>query len=426
MKRLVTFVLAVALLVAVTVWLADRPGEVTIRWQGWRVDTTVPVLALVMLVIVSALHLTHRLVRGVVTAPRRVMAGRRQKRVAAGYRALSDGLAAVAAGNRSQAAKLAHKADRLLADRSLTGLLSARAAELAGDQGEAGRRFNDMLARPETAFLGLKGLLELALKNGDREAALDYARRAWSLQPGAWQLAETLFGLQARAGQWAEAELTLEEARRRKSMPADELRRRRAVVLAARARTALDAGQPADAAALALKAQDCDRTLVPAAVLAAEALHRQGKDRKAAGALESTFAAAPHPDLIAAWIALGPAETPLQRVKRMERLFKSNPGSADAHLALGEAALAARLWGQARTHLEAAERLRPSARVYRLLAQVERDDRKDEAAAASWAAKALTAAPDPAWTCRACATRAEIWAPVCPGCGGVGTMEGSV
>lgn len=420
MKRLILFVLTVAVLVAGAVWLADRPGEVTVHWQGWRVDTTVPVLVLALLLLLAAIEVLLRLGRVVVGGPARLLAARRARRVRDGYRALSDGLAAVAAGNRETSRKLARKADRLLADRSLTGLLTAQAAELAGDQAEARRRFEDMVGRPETAFLGLKGLLELALKDNDHDKALDYARRAWALQPGGEGLAATLFALQAGAGQWSEAELTLDEARRRKAMTLPDLGRRRALVLDARA--AAETACASDALALAVKAHEADPAFVPAAVRAARLLTAAGKERKARAIVEAAFRIAPHPELAAAWAALVPDEAPLERVKRMERLVKVNPQAPDGHIALAEAALAARLWGQARTHLETALGQRKGQAAYRLLASIERDEKKDEAAAQGWLAKAAEAAADPAWRCARCDGVAAAFAPACPKCDAVDAL----
>ncbi|MDA8233058.1 MAG: tetratricopeptide repeat protein [Magnetospirillum sp.] len=419
LRRLVLFVVVTALLVAGAVWLADRPGDVTIHWQGWRVDTTVPILLIALVLLVAAMEIALRLVRGVVGAPRRWMARRRERRTREGYRALSDGLAAIAAGDTKAARKLARRADKMLGDDSLTGLLTARAAELAGDAGEAERRFRTMLDRPETAFVGLKGLMTQALERGDGEAALDFARRAWAARPGAEGLAATLFDLQAKAGQWAEAELTLAEAKRHGSLNGAERRHREALVLNERAALADAAGDVAEGARLALQAHKADPIFVPAAARAATLLGRMGKSRKAAAVLEGTFRYAPHAALADAWTALAPAEEPLARVKRMERLMRANPQAPESHVALAEAALAAKLWGQARTHLEAAAKTHPSVRIYTLLARIEREERGDEAAAQAWQAKAATAPADPTWVCAACGARTESWSVGCPTCGAI-------
>ncbi|CAA7616387.1 heme biosynthesis protein HemY [Magnetospirillum sp. UT-4] len=422
-RRLLGFVLVLAVLVAAAVWLADRPGAVTIHWLGWRVDTSVPVLIAAILAAVLAVAGVLKAVRAVLAAPGRLLAARRGRRTRDGYRALSDGLAAVAAGDRKAARKLSHRADRLLADQSLTGLLAAQAAELSGDVAEAERRFGAMTARQETAFLGLKGSMELALKRGDRDQALDFARRAWALGQPADGLAATLFQLQARAGQWAEAEATLDEAKKRDCLSGADLLHYRALALHERSVLAEAEGRADEALAAAVKAHQADPMLVAAAVRAARLLHRAGKERKAAQAIITTWQAAPHPALVEAMVALAPAETPLQRVKRIDRLVKANPDAVDGHVALAEAALAARLWGQARTHLALAVEKRPTAGTYVLLARLEREEGRDEAAAQAWLGHVAGAPPEPAWLCSACGKGTDGWAVSCPHCHALDSLD---
>ena len=41
MVRVLTYLLVIAALAAGAVWLADRPGEVSVLWQGYRIETSV-------------------------------------------------------------------------------------------------------------------------------------------------------------------------------------------------------------------------------------------------------------------------------------------------------------------------------------------------------------------------------------------------
>ncbi len=423
MRRLLAFLLVTALVVAGAVWLADRPGEVTVHWQGWRLDTTVPVLLAALVGLLVLLAAVGRLARLILGAPGRFLDSRRADRTRKGYVALSDGLAAVASGDSRAAVKLARKADKLLQDSSVTGLLTVQAAQMTGDVEQLRARYQAMTERPETAFLGLKGLLDLALKQGERTAARDLAGRALLVQPGADGLAATLFDLQLESGQLVEAELTLSVARRHAALPAAELARRRALVLFARAEAAQGAGDDDAALSLALDSRDARPDFVPAVALAAELYRRKGKERKAASLLEAAFRVAPHPELVAEWAALGETDTPLERVKRMQRLVAANSAAPDGHLALAEAALDAKLWGQARTHLDTALAQRPSPRGLSLLARLERADRHDEAAALAWLAKIGEVGPEPAWTCGACGRDAPAFTVCCPACAAPGRME---
>ncbi|MEO0036664.1 MAG: hypothetical protein RLZZ501_2687 [Pseudomonadota bacterium] len=394
MRRLLGYLIVTALVVTAAVWLADQPDQITVRWQGWRIDTKMPVLLFALVVLAAVAAFLGRVTRSVVGAPARISGSRQTERALKGYRALSEGLAAVATGDTRRVARLAHQAEKLLKDPSLTGLLTVQAARMGGDEAELRGRFETMLTRPETAFLGLRGLLDLALRQGEREAARDYAARALALQPSAEGLAGTLFDLQAEAGLWAEAEITLGIAQRYRTMGEEELGRRRALVLFARAQAADERGNRVEALDFALKARKIDPACTAAVVLAADIQRRRAKTRKAEQMLQAAFRVAPHPALVAAWIACGPDDTPLDRVKRVKRLVEVNPTSAEGRLALAEAALDAKLWGQARTHLQQVLAQRPSHRVLTLLARLEREENKDEAAALAWLAKAGALAPD--------------------------------
>ena len=61
MVRIVSYVLGLALLIAGAVWLADRPGAVVVDWLGWRIETTMPVLLIALLIVMLAEFLQTRL-----------------------------------------------------------------------------------------------------------------------------------------------------------------------------------------------------------------------------------------------------------------------------------------------------------------------------------------------------------------------------
>lgn len=426
MRRFLTFLLLTGLVVAGAVWLADRPGSVTIRWEGWRIDSTVPVLLIFLVALMAVLGFIWRVLRVLLGAPGHFFASRRLGRERKGYAALADGLAAAASGDSLRAGKLARKADKLLKNPAVTGLLTAQAAQLSGDEAAMRDRFVSMTERKETAFLGHKGLAELALKTGDRNGARDEAAKAFALRPEAEGLARQLIDLHMEAGAWAEADQALRTARRRNALPDSELTRLRALILLGRAEAALVAGHEGEALDWALEARDTDARFVPAIAFAARLYRRRGKAGKAVSLVKSAFRTAPHPLLVTVWQELAEGLAPLERVKRMQELTQANSASPDGHVALAEAALDAQLWGQARSHLQTALDQRPSRATYHLMARVEREERKDEAAATAWIAKAATESlPEQAWACGACGHRTPDFAVCCPACGSAGRLEWS-
>ena len=98
-------VAAVAMLLAV--WLAERPGTVTAEWQGWRLDSSVGVLLVAVVVLIGLCVGGWLLYRWIVGAPFALLEGWGESRKKRGYRALTQGLAAVAAGDGAEAQKYA-------------------------------------------------------------------------------------------------------------------------------------------------------------------------------------------------------------------------------------------------------------------------------------------------------------------------------
>jgi len=420
--RVLLFCLKAAVLVGLAFWLAMRPGEVSIEWLGYRLDTSVGILILAVAVLATVAALMYRFWRFLLHAPRdlsrRVRAGKRQR----GYQALTQGMVAVAAGEREEAARWARKADTLLDEPPLTMLLSAQAAQLSGDEAAARRYFTAMLDNEETRFLGLRGLLTQALREGEQARALELVREAHGMRPRTPWVLQSLFDLTERSGDLEAAERALRESLRAKALPKPEAERKRAVVLVERALAARQAG---DSAATAIgharEAHKLAPGLSPAAALLAELLLGGGAARKAAKVLEDAWARAPHPDLARLYLEARPSDDSLERLKTLGKLVARNPAHGESHLARGRAALEARLWGEARRHFEAAAGPDgldgdPPEAVCRLMAALEASEHGDLDAARAWLARATAAPPDPAWVCGTCGASAASWSPRCGNC----------
>ncbi|MEQ9326639.1 MAG: heme biosynthesis HemY N-terminal domain-containing protein, partial [Rhodospirillales bacterium] len=169
--RSLVFFVTVGVVIAAGLWFADRPGQVELNWLGYRIDAGMHVIIIGVLLITLLLVVLYRLWWAIMRVAPGVGRIWRESRQRKGYAALTDGLVAVAAGDRDEAAKLAATAESILDNPPLTLLLSAQAAQLAGDNEGARAYFRQMLDRPETAFLGLRGLITYALNEDDIDRA---------------------------------------------------------------------------------------------------------------------------------------------------------------------------------------------------------------------------------------------------------------
>ncbi len=404
----------------VVVWFADRPGRVSVTWQGWRLDTSLGMLLAAGAALAALAIVLSSLWRFVIGGPRRALRWNRDRRRRHGYAALTRGLVAVAAGDPQDARRHARRAEVLLDEPPLTMLLAAQTAQIVGDEQEAKRHFRRMLARPETEFLGLRGLITQALKSGDRDEALKLARRARELRPQTGWVQTTLFDLETRGGDWGAAQETLRQARKLGALPPALARRHEAAVALERSRQAVLENRGADALAdaeLAWKSEPDHAAVAPSL---AERYLAAGKTRAAVRVIEQSWTRAPQAELAALYLRAKDASEPLARVKLIEHLAALAPTHVESHLALARVTLDAKLWGEARRHLQnviASAGGVASAGVARLMARLEEEEGADPAAARSWLAKASEAPADPAWTCGACGAAHREWRAICGHCG---------
>lgn len=417
MARLIFFLIVAVALAWGVVWIADNPGQVSLEWGGWRIDTSAGLLGAAVAVFAVLVAVLYRLWLFLTRAPGRIGQALKERRSQKGYKALTKGMVAVAAGDAEEARKQVGKADGLLGEPALTLLLKAQAAQLNGDENAAEKFFTAMLDDPDMAFLGLRGLMNQALKRGDDQAALALARRARDLNPKSAWLTDTLFALESRAGSWAEAGNTLKQLAKAKALPAAETHRMRAITYLGQSVEAQAEGDLKAAVKFAAKAVNEGPDLVAAAEHYARVLLADGQDRKAKGAVEKAWAIEPHLELATLYFEAAGALDGLKRVTAAKKLIEIKPDAAAGHLAMAQAALEAQLWGEARTHLEKTMELGLATRtVMTLMARVAEQDRGDKDAARAWLARAAAAPADPAWVCSHCGHVAAHWQPHCPKC----------
>lgn len=419
MIRAVVFFVVVAALAFATAWFAERPGGVEIVWLGYRITTSVAVLAAAIAALVVVMMLVWWLLAAIWRSPARWSRYLRMRRAARGQRAISRGLIAIGAGDLRAAKKFSDEARRFAAGEPLTLLLGAQSAQLAGDRAAAERTFGAMVARADLKLIGLHGLYIEAQRRGDAAAARALAEQAAAAAPSLAWAANAVLEFRCANGEWREALAALERSYASDLIAKPTYRRQRAVLLTAHARD-IAASDRDGARQAALDAVKLAPDLVPAAALAGRFLAEAGELRKAARIIEAAWRANPHPDLAEAYINLKSGDSARERLARAQRLAKQPAGHVEGALALARAALEASEFAQARAAL-APLVAAPTQRVAMLMAEIEEGESGDVGRARAWMARAVRAAPDPVWTADGYVS--EEWLPVSPGTGRLDAFE---
>jgi HemY protein len=410
MIRVVLFLAAVGILAVGLTWLADRPGEVAITWQGLQVETSV--LALVLAVVsIALLAVVLAWVLGAIwRAPRRARHALDRRRQRTGREAITHGLVALGAGDARAAAKHAKLAHRVAGEDPLSLLLRAQTAQMLGDRGGAENAFRSMIERAETRLLGLHGLYIEARRRNDAVSARHFAEQAVKAAPAVPWAGQAVLEFRCAEADWEGALGILDANRQHGFIDKPTYERHGAVLLTARA-LALEEHDPGVAKLLAVEATRFAPDLVPAAALAGRLLGAAGETRWAGKILQTAWRAHPHPLLAEAYADLRPGESARDRLARVRTLVREPADHLEGNLALARAALDARELVLARQTLESLL-LRPTQRVATLMAELEELQHGDVGRAREWMARALRAGRDPAWTADGFVS--ERWLPLSP------------
>ena len=411
MLRLVLLLVGIFGLSAALAWLADRPGSIHVEWQGYTANPSVFQAVIGLAALLGLTLLVWSIIRQVWQSPANIGSFFLKRRNKRGLDSLSSGMIAIGAGDRALATRYAIQARKALPNEPLTHLLRAQAAQLSGDRTTARRIFDAMLASPDTEQLGLRGLFLEAEREGETEAARQYAERALNLNPKLGWSADALFDLQCRQNDWPGALETLGIAKRHGQIDKSVSDRRRAVLLTAQAQVNEEA-DPDKAMNLAIEAHNLAPDLIPAAAIAGRILAARGNTQKAAKIIQKTWRKAPHPELATAYAYARIGDSPRDRMTRIRQLADLNQHSIESPIAVASAAIEAREWEAARKALAPLLDGRLTQRVCTLMAKIEGGDQGDAGRVREWLARAVNAPRDPAWTADGIVS--DIWSPVSP------------
>ena len=220
------------------VYYNDRVHELTLFEAAVALVLLILAVLLVLLVL-SILVALIRFIAGDETAFSRFFARRRERR---GFDALSKAYVAIAAGDGSRAKRSAARAEAKLMRPGLTRIVNAQAAELAGDDERARTYYRALLVEPQTAFVGTRGLLKLAMKAGDTDRALKLAEHAHELKPKDPEILETLYALYSQRFDWTAARRTLAAQAKAGQLPPPEAHRRESALALAQSEDAAGMG----------------------------------------------------------------------------------------------------------------------------------------------------------------------------------------
>lgn len=378
MKLLFLCLVTLFVAVIVAILAMEDPGYVLFAVGTWTVETT---LALMVIVLVTGFALLYFLIRTglkIFSVPRDVRHWKKQRRERKAIKLLTQGLIDLAEGRWQSAEKKVVKYAESSEASLLNYLAAARAAQA---QGADQRRDHYLKLAHENhpsadIAVGLTQA-ELQLKHNQLEQCLATLRHLHQLAPKHVQVLKVLAGLYQRLGDWEYLLDLMPLLRKHKAMKADvidDLAQQAYLALLQKADSFADLSNVWSRIPTPVQESEnilmmyVQRLLVLGESDLAEPLLRHGLQRRFSDSLLMCYG------------KIEGAE-PTRQLALVESLLVEHERDAVALLTAGRLSLRCKLWGKARSYLEASVNAEPTAEAYNELGTLLERMNETEAAA---------------------------------------------
>lgn len=394
----------ILILIGVAVFLAVQPGNVQIGWHEYTVTIHLGIVALLLFIIVLLVSLITGAAYDLFSLPKEWKRSRFERRRTKGHQAIVRALSAASAGDYKNAYYLAHRAQKFLPENEagLSLLLQAHTAKSRGAEGDSEAAFKSLLKNADTAILGVQGLIQKSMLEGDYARALSMARESAASQPRNAHLLKPVYDLEIRNRLWSDALVTLNKVSSSKSMPEGDVKSDRATVYIMLGDQAKADGKFQEATKAYKKAFQSDPMSTPAAMRLAEADLEMGQRVAALAVVKKNWTLTANPKLLDLWRRLCPHDKKDQRTTEyrwMEWVAEFHPLSQEAILAVALTAIDHGMWGEAKVALAKAEKIKPTKNLYMLWIRLEEETSKNPDVIRQWLDRASKAPQGPQWIC---------------------------
>lgn len=417
MLKSIWYLCKILIVVGLVVFLAIQPGTIEITWKEYtfrniHLGAAAVVVFLVLMTTVYLTGILHRLF----ALPREFKRYRHEKQRSKGYQSLVRSLTAAAAGDHKTAYYQAHRAQKFLpeSEAGIPLLLQAHASKNRGSHDQTDAAFKALLQNADTVLLGVHGLMQKSMIKGDYAQALSLAREARASQKNNHALLKPVYDLEIRNRLWADALVTLDKAVSKKVVGKAEANHDRTAIYCLLGDQAKVESRPDEAFKFYKRAVDAVPGFVPAVDRLARTWLENGQRLRALDLVKKSWIANPHPDMLPLWDMLTPLkgdekDRAMIRYRWFEWVQEFHPNTSFAVLALAKVAIEEGLWGEARAALVRAEKIEPSAQLYRLWVMLEERTGNKLEVIRQWLDRAAVMPPAKTWTCQKTGRHFDYW-----------------
>ena len=326
-------------------------------------------------------------------------------------------------GDHERALLELKRSKKYLKSNSLPNILSLSSYEARGNLSKQEEIFQELVRDKTTRSMGLFGLINMKLSEGNTSLALKLTDRLIKLKPQNLSFNQTFFNLQLTEEDWDGALTTYKKINKIKKVDKEAYSKGESILLFQKAKELRSAGKTLDALKVSRQALKRFAGLVPNSILLSELELLEGQKKKAEAVLLSSWKAIPHPDIAKKFAEIESDESVEARIERFKKILNVKKTDTETKILNAELNILSENFPEARRAIsDLIETDKANAKVYTLMAAIEKGVGSSDAVVKGWLAKAVTAKRSKRWICSNCESQSE-WKPICKKCGEFSSLE---
>ena len=326
-------------------------------------------------------------------------------------------------GDHERALLEIKRSKRYLKSKSLPNILSLNSYEAKGNLYKQEEIFQGLIRDKTTRSMGLFGLIKMKLSEGNTSLALKLTDRLIKLKPQNLSFNKTFFKLQLTEGDWDGALTTYKKINKIKKIDKETYGKGESNLLFLKAKELRSAGKTLDALKVSRQALKRYAGLVPNSIFLSELELLEGQKKRAEAVLLNAWKALPHPDIAKKFAEIENNESVEARIERFKKILNVKKSDRETKILKAELNILSENFPEARRAIsDLVETDQANAKVYTLMAAIEKGTGSSDAVVKGWLAKAVTAKRSKRWICSNCDSQSE-WEPICKKCGEFSSLE---
>jgi HemY protein len=377
-RWLVWILLLLAVAIGLSLLVASNEGYVLIVRPPYRLELSLNLLLVLIVLAFISLHLGLRLINYTRRLPGNVRAYKESQRLKKGHAAMLESLHAMVEGRYETAEKSAARALDLGEDAGLSALIAARASHKLKHKSQRDYYLAEAeRLAPQATVARLLTQIELLVDDRQYSQALHVIQQLEKIEPKYPPALRLELKVQLRLSNWEQVLVILNLLEKQDAIDSWQLREIRQ-----QAHQQLIKRHAVDLPALSAywgKIPEEDRLNNRLAMLGAQSFIQAGAANKAAEIVEMSLTKSWDSEL-AGLLGDCITDNPQKQLQQAEYWLLSHQGDANLLMALGNMCVNMGLWGKAQSYLEASISVKPSAPAHLALAKMLDSQGNSEAA----------------------------------------------